>query len=63
MVNDVAKLTDSLRRSVVRQRATSSLQNLSQAAKQRLLAEIDQNGRAVYTDNRGNRYQIERKPA
>ncbi len=63
MVNDVAKLTRSIRRSVVEDRAKSSLRNMCDAGKQRLLEDVRKNGRAIYFDRLGNRYQIERKGA
>ena len=63
MVNDVAKLTQSLRRSVRHQRARTSLRTLPDAERQRLQLELAENGRVVYTDDRGDRYLIERKPA
>ena len=72
MVNDVAKLTRSIRRSVIEDRARrsviedrakSSLRNMSDDRKRQLLDELEKNGRAVYSDSLGNRYQIERKGA
>ncbi len=63
MVNDVAKLTDSIRRSVVHQRARASLHELSDAEKIQLREQLNQEGQAFYSDKRGNRYRIERKPA
>lgn len=63
MVNDVAKLTQSLRRSVMHQRARASLRSMSEADRHRLQAELAENGRVVYTDDRGDRYLLERKPA
>lgn len=63
MVNDVAKLTRSLRRSVLHQRARTSLRALTDVERQRLQTELAENGRVVYTDDRGDRYLIERKPA
>lgn len=63
MVNDVGKLTRSIRRSVAQERAKSSLRNLTIDRKKGLLAELDRNGRAEYSDTLGNRFQIKRKPA
>ena len=62
MVNDIAKLAQSVRESVVRQRAKSSLQQMPVAEKERLRDELNMHGQAVYSDSRGNRYRIERKP-
>ena len=63
MVNDVAKLTQSVREGVARQRAKSSLQSMPLADKQRLRDQLNEHGQATYLDSRGNRYRIERKPA
>ena len=62
MVNDVAKLTQSVREGVVFDRARASLRSMSPTEKRRLRDEIDEKGHAVYRDHRGNRYRIERKP-
>lgn len=63
MVNDVAKLTRSIRRSVIQDRAKSSLSQHERHRKQLLLDDVIKNGRAIYSDRLGNRYQIERKRA
>lgn len=63
MVNDVAKLAQSLRRSVLHQRARTSLRMMSDVERQRLQMELAEHGKVVYTDGRGDRYLLERKPA
>jgi hypothetical protein len=65
MVNNVAKLTRSLRDGMMRENAQTPLSSHATLAERRaiVLQELGQRGEAIFVDDSGNRFRIERKSA
>ncbi len=64
MVSNVARLTRSLRDAVLEDSSAPASASASLADKiTTVRRELLQSGEAIFTDERGNRFRIERKPA
>ncbi len=62
MVSNVGKLTRSVREGF-KKRAPETRDSSATLAAKRVQQEIRQNGKAIFVDDKGNRFLIERRPA
>lgn len=62
MVNNVGKLTRSVRESFLKN-GNGSRETSATAAAKRIRQELHQTGKSIFVDDKGNRFLIERRPA